>query len=173
MTDSLKNITCLAEALDWPAEMLAAGALWLLLPSLAAGVLVWLLLQRQQPTIMWGVMLSFYFNDESSRLSTYESPGEFDYEKLHSFHLTKQEAEDLCAKFNRFVQLLKENNKIDRSNVFLKLEYAQVIELEVGKRILPKGKEYDPLLDDLRNCGIEALWKKFLAEDCKDEPEQP
>jgi hypothetical protein len=45
--------------------------------------------------------------------------------------------------------------------------YAEVIRLKPGERILDEGD--DPTLNEFKNCGIEALWKKFL----EDEPEQP
>ena len=126
------------------------------------------LLEAQQPTFMWGGTLGFYNTDESMRMAEYDSPGECWYDNVHSVHASKEAADNLCAKFNRFIKDCEVNKKIDPWHFHTKLEFAEVIEIKPGERILAEGKDYDPFYDDFRKCGIEALWKQFCLQDCSE-----
>jgi hypothetical protein len=171
MSNWLKSIRCLAEALAGaPDAARRASAAEARVAELEMELLkAKEALKAQQPTFMWGVTLGFFYTDENFRMAEYDSPGERDFCKVHSIFLTKDAAEDLCAKFNRFIRLCK--GKINPNTFSTELMYAEVIRLKPGERILDEGD--DPTLNEFKNCGIEALWKKFLEEECKDEPEQP
>jgi len=156
LVDGKMNITCLEEA----KSLIAEQKMKLLKAEQA--------IQAQQPTIMWAVRLSFYNTDESMRMAEYDSPGECWYVNVHSVHASKEAADNLCAKFNRFIKDCEVNKKIDPWHFNTKLEFAEVIEIKPGERILAEGKDYDPFYDDFRKCGIEALWKQFCLQDCSE-----
>ena len=95
----------------------------------------------QQPPIFYGVNAGITYCDEHSLLSEYESPGYHFYEKVFSVHLTKNDAEKARSRLENFIEFAK--GKVDPEWIYVQLDYAEVIEIEIGKSIL--GDDLDKL----------------------------